>query len=66
MNPENIHNKKYEEPDDQWNGNGKCNLCRRQKYCGTKCNKYKERIKYENYEARLELFKKMISQGGYL
>lgn len=30
---------------EQWLINGECELCRKQKYCGTKCNKALQRIK---------------------
>lgn len=32
---------------EQWKEQGKCNICRKQKYCTTKCKACKERIDYE-------------------
>ena len=37
----------YRNNNEQWKEQGKCNVCRREKYCSKPCKAYKERAEYE-------------------
>jgi hypothetical protein len=45
---------------EQWLINGKCELCRKQKYCGTKCNKALQRIEEEKNRVMQEFMNKLL------